>query len=259
MSFVILLLAASLVVLCIALLHLRHKNRLLRLRGDERTTMVALLSHRLRSPLSAIKWNTDLLLEQDFGTLQPTQLEMVRDVSAGIDNAISVLNTFLSASQAERGLAMSPVKIDLQEQLDVIVDSLRIEIKKKHIDFTYRRLPQRITVFIDPMVLHTVIEVIVRNAITYTPDGGAVMLTVDDTQPMVTVRVTDSGIGISVTDQLKLFTKFYRSKRAQQMSTTGNGLGLYLAKHMLDMIGGSISCDSREGTGTTMAIRIPRE
>lgn len=228
----------------------------------ERSTMVALLSHRLRGPLSAIKWNTELLLNQDMGKLQIAQMELINKMSLSIADAITVLNTFLEASRIERGeLTTAPVALDLLEYLPRIMESYRglLDEKKQTIELT--KPQERILVFMDPLILHTIVEVVLHNAILYTPNGGSLRVSIDSplkTQRKVLLHIADTGIGMSPDDMKNLFTKFFRSQDAKKLSTMGNGLGLYLVKQMLKTIGGSISCTSELRKGTVVTIGLPK-
>ncbi len=238
--------------------HIRAQQREKR----ERSTMVALLSHRLRSPLSAIKWNTELLLNQEIGKLQIAQMELINKMSISIADAIHVLNTFLEASRIERGdITTVPVALDLMECLPRIMDSYKslMEEKKQTVDL--QKYDERIIVFMDPLVLHTIIEVVFHNAILYTPNNGKIRVSVDDgwkKGKKVMLRITDTGIGIAPADMKNLFTKFFRSRDAKIISTMGNGLGIYLVKQMLQTIGGSITCTSELHKGTTFTIGLPK-
>lgn len=236
-------------------------GRLWRKEKQERGTMVALLTHRLRSPLTAIKWNTELLLDKELGALADEQKELIVKMNTSIVDAIHVLNTFLETSRIERGeITGSPVSVDLIEYLPHIIDSYRGLLKEKKQTLDLEKNDRRILVFMDPLVLHTVVEVILHNAILYTPEGGVIRIKVDENSAgkKVLLKISDSGMGISLEDQKKLFTKFFRSSGAKTVSTTGNGLGLYLVKQMLQSIHGSIVCTSELGKGTTFSIGLPR-
>lgn len=228
----------------------------------ERSTMVALISHRLRGPLAAIKWNTELLLNQDVGKLQIAQLELINKMSISIADAIHVLNTFLESSRIERGqITTAPVALDLMEYLPRIIDSYKPLLTEKKQALELPTQEERILVFMDPLVLHTIVEVVFHNAVLYTPVGGKIRVSIDEgwkTGKRVMLSIADQGIGISQEDMGKLFTKFFRGRTAKTVSTTGNGLGLYLVKQMLETIGGSIVCTSELHKGTTFTIGLPK-
>src|SRR3989338_5286049 len=129
--FTTLALIACLCFLAGLVLSERHKIRLLRDQGKEHDTMVALLSHRLRTPLTSIKWYTELLLNQEFGKLQIAQMELLNKVNTAIGDSITILNKFLETAQIERGeFVYKPSAIDVQEHLQRVIDSVHDRLQE---------------------------------------------------------------------------------------------------------------------------------
>lgn len=254
--FILLLLLTGALTALLAHQFLSSKRR--QLLERERNTMIALISHRLRTPLSGVKWYTEMLLSQEFGKLQISQMELLNKINGSVADAIEVLNTFLSASRVERGIDSKPVMLDLWENLNGMTDSHRHDMDEKHLILERKESPQRTLVYVDPLVLHTIFDVLLSNAITYTPDGGTIRIDADDGPTHVTLRVSDTGIGMSRRELGELFTKFYRAEKAKVVSTSGNGLGLYLVKRMLENIGGSIRCESVQGKGSVFTVMLPK-
>lgn len=237
-----------------------RKARRLREKDRERNMMVALLSHRLRTPLTSIKWHTELLLNQEFGKLRIAQLELLDKVNSGISDAIQVLNTFLEVSRIERGdIAVKAVSIDVWDNIESVLASLERPIKEKNYIVKYKKSVDHVVVSMNPLAFHTVLEVILENAISYTPSGGTITIEVEESRDQVIIRVIDTGIGMSPMEQKRLFSKFFRTDKAKVMLTTGNGLGLYFAKQVLDDIHGTIACISQQGVGSTFFVNLPKE
>ena len=254
------LLSGTMFLMVSMLLFQIQKTKHMKKEALEHTTMVALLSHRLRTPLTAIKWGTGLLLDQGLGKLQISQMELLDKMSVSVADAIAVLNTFLEASRIERGkMETTPVALDLMEYLPRIISTYQSLLEEKKQSIALPKNDKRILVYINPLVLHTIVEVVIHNALLYTPEGGKINIAIDESHPKhVMLSVTDFGIGISPNDMKKLFTKFFRSHDALIVSTTGNGLGLYLVKKMLDTIGGTITCTSEVHKGSTFTIGLPK-
>lgn len=251
----------GIVLIAFAVMVATHMKRTKRLAQEsrERKLMVALVSHRLRTPLSSVKWHTEMLLSEEFGKLQIAQMELLDKVNTGIGDAISVLNRFLEASRIEQGeLACKPVMIDVWEQIDHVCSSLTPTIRSKNIQVEARKSSERILAFCDPLVLHSVLDVLLLNAVTYTPEKGTLHIGTKDGSTEIQIFITDNGIGIPAQEQKHVFEKFFRSKAALTVATNGNGLGLYLVKQMLGSIGGSISFVSEEGKGTTFTVTLPK-
>lgn len=253
---------SPLILLLVALLLLVLKHlQVRRIEREERDqkAMIALLSHRLRTPLTSVKWHTELLLNQEFGKLQIAQLELLDKVNSGISDAITVLNKFLEVSRVERGeLDVKAVAIDVEDAVERVIDTVIALTQKKEQIILFSRQEAHVILIMNPLIFHTIVEGVLSNAVTYTQNGGTITVTVKEEEKNVTISITDTGIGISEKDRKRIFTKFYRSERARMMSPNGNGLGLYLIRQILAERGGAIECVSQEGKGSTFSIRMPK-
>jgi signal transduction histidine kinase len=246
-------LAASAVLL--AMQAIAHKR--LRRETRDRNMMIALLSHRLRSPLSSIKWHVEMLLDSGFGKLQIAQLELLNQVNHSIGDAIGVLNTFLEASRIEQAKATSaPMSIDVWQAVDTTIANLQHSAKTAH-KIVRTGAGKRVTVLMDKFAFLMILEVLLHNAFVYTPQDGTVTVAVREKGATVEISVADTGVGIPPEERAQVFEKFFRGKRAKELDTNGNGLGLYLAKEILEQVGGSIVCDSAPGRGTIFTITLP--
>lgn len=236
----------------------RRKLAILREQDREHDTMVALLSHRLRTPLTSIKWYTELLLNQEFGKLQIAQMELLNKVNTAISDSVNILNKFLETSQIERGdFVYKPSAIDVHEHLTRVLNSVKDRVEQKQQSVTVDPASGRLVAYINPLVFHIILEVLVSNAVNYTPANGKIMIRLVEDGNDIRIAVEDNGIGMTPDEQKHLFTKFFRSDRSKTMYTSGNGLGLYLVKQILEQTGGTIRCDSVSQKGTTFTITIP--
>lgn len=240
--------------------HWKRQYRRLLLREKNRSDTLALLSHRIRTPLTSIKWYVELLLDETFGSLTIAQLEFLDKMQAGITDAVKVLDRFLEVSRIEHGSpSMGTVTIDVSQSLDNVVQSLSKQIREKKHNVAFQLKRKRATVNCNPLLFHTIMEVLLSNAIVYTPARGRINLSVERGKPgTVVIRVSDSGIGIPASERRRLFSKFFRGERAKRVHTTGNGLGLYLVKRILKDIGGTIRCDrDKEAPGASFVVVMP--
>ncbi len=232
-------------------------RRLMRENRD-RKMMVALLSHRLRTPLTSMKWYLEMLLDSDFGKLQIAQLELLNHLNLSATDAIGILNTFLETSRIERGNStQKAISVDIENAVNMTISNLRSTIQDRHQTVEIRAQAPHITVLVNPLTVHMILEVMIHNAMKYTPDGGRIAIDIGKNEKVVSISVWDSGISISKEEQSHLFTKFFRGKGAIAMDTNGNGLGLYLVRDMLKEIGGTIRAESEEGQGARFVVEIP--
>ncbi len=201
-----------------------------------------IVAHQIQSPLSAVKWTLSMLANGDVGELTPDQKSLVEKAFASNDRAIHLIEEVLSANRLESDrveLSLSSVPI-----LDVVHNSL-LELspvaKDKHIkiDMTGIR-GENPLVLIDREKIRNAFENILDNAIKYTMPGGVVTIRVTKEESDVLVSVEDTGIGISETDEKFLFNKFYRGETARKAGISGTGLGLFIARGIIEKHGGKM-------------------
>jgi PAS domain S-box-containing protein len=215
---------------------------------------VSFVTHQLRTPLSGIRWMLELARE---GNLDAETASFLADAQASAERLIGLVNDLLDIARLEAGrLTMHPEQIDLGEMVKGVAAELApLARAKKHqleIDGTAPRT------FADPQLTRQAVLNLVSNAIKYTPDEGKITIELDYDDRDVSLSVCDTGIGISMTAQRRLFEKFFRAENAQTIDTEGTGLGLYLVKLIAERSGGSISVHSVERQGSTFTLRLPR-
>ena len=116
-----------------------------------------------------------------------------------------------------------------------------------------------VTLSLDVERMRWVVRNLLDNASNYTPEGGTITLTAESGADGVTVQVADTGVGIPPEEQDNIFNKFYRASNAVRVKSNGNGLGLFIAKSIVEHHGGTLTFTSREGEGTTFTFTIPRD
>lgn len=248
-----------LIVLVLLLITVYGLVRHLKENIEKRSTMVALLSHRLRTPLGAIRWSSEMLLDKECSTLMPDQKELVDKMNTSIIDAIGVLDTFLEASRFERGeFSSKPQRVDVWQVVMNVVQSMQILIEKKGIQVDVRQSFAHTFIYCDPILVHTVLDVVLSNAVRYTLWKGRITVSAWEHHGMMSIDVSDSGLGIAPEDQPHIFERFFRTAEARKIEPNGNGLGLSLIRDILRTIGGSISFTSMKGQGSTFTITIPK-
>lgn len=220
---------------------------------------VSLSSHQLRTPLSAIKWYSELLMEQKAGKLTDKQLLYLREISRSNDRAINLVNDLLDVSRIQEGqihLEFRPTKVEsvVEEVLDNLNDL--IKASQTHINFEIKSgpLPQIET---DREKLKRIVSNILSNAIRYTPRQGQVRVILEQPDDHLMLTVADSGVGIPAHDQHKVFSKFFRSSNVIKLAPDGTGLGLFITKSLVDAMGGKLSFESTEGKGAIFYLTLP--
>jgi len=223
-----------------------------------KTEFISLASHQLRTPLSSIKWYTEMLLNGDAGPLSPDQLELARSVSASSQIMSEIVGALLNISRIELGkIALNPKPTDLKELINACMKEVEVKYKAKKQILTFE-IPENFPkVPIDVEMFKQVYLNLLTNAIKYSPAEGRIAINVSIKDNQFISTVSDSGYGIPKNQQDKIFKKFFRADNVIKKETDGNGLGLYLVKSIVESSKGKIWFESEEGKGTKFYFSLP--
>lgn len=235
-----------------------------------KSEFVTLASHQLRTPISAIKWYTEMLLSGDAGRLSHEQHDYVQQVYNSNLRLNAMVDAMLMVSTLELGrLTIRPEPIDLAKLCHrVLIDQLHMQPASKKLEITEhytKDIPNPMS--LDPAIIKTILRNVISNAIKYTPAGGKLSLTIEPSPERLSARSTgsvhiimsDTGYGIPVDEQKNIFVKLFRAANIRTKDTDGTGLGLFVTKGLLEQVGGRISFVSKEGKGSTFTIVLPKE
>jgi signal transduction histidine kinase len=219
-----------------------------------KTDLVSNVSHELRTPLSSILGFSDLMLKREVAPEDRRRyLEVIRAESARL---ATLLNDLLDLQRQELGvLELRLSEFDLNDLLEVQV-TLYSAQSSVH-ELRLAPSPEPVIIRGDPDRLAQVIGNLLSNAIKYSPDGGTVDVTASLIRGEGWIWVRDHGLGIPRDHQERVFTKFFRGEAARKRAISGTGLGLVLARQIVEAHGGSIGFDSEEGKGSTFWVRLP--
>ncbi|HET7046366.1 MAG TPA: ATP-binding protein [Gaiellaceae bacterium] len=223
-----------------------------------RSEFIATASHELRTPVAAIYGASRTLRRTDVempGDQRALFLEMIERES---ERLRTITDQLLTAGRLDAGrleLAVSPV--DVARVVETAVEPARLAAPDT-IDFevTCERTP--LPAHADEDMLRQVLGNLLDNAVKYSPDGGTVAVRVRRAGPFVEIAVSDEGIGIPLEAQQRVFEKFFRADPNLSRGVGGTGLGLYIAKELVDRMDGQITVDSSPACGTTFTVRLPR-
>ncbi|MDO8183433.1 MAG: ATP-binding protein [bacterium] len=224
-----------------------------------KTEFVSLASHQLRTPLSTVNWYSEMLLTGDVGEVTPDQKKYLEEIYNGNQRMVDLVNTLLDVSRIEMGTFMvEPQPTNIVKLAQSVINEQRLQIAEKKIEFSTSFGKDIPLVQMDPKLLRMVIQNLLSNAIKYTPDGGKVVATILlDKKRNVMFKIFDTGYGIPKNQQDKIFTKLFRADNVIGKDTEGTGLGLYIAKSIIEQAGGKLLFKSVENKGTLFYITLP--
>ncbi len=236
---------------------LEKKNEQLRELDRAKDEFISMASHQLRTPLTAIKGYLSMLLEGDAGEIKVSQYDFVNEAFQGANRMVGLINDLLNVSRMETGrFFLEPSEIDMAKIVEEEVKQLSKQVKEKGLKMDIDVKGKIPKIWADETKIRQVIMNFADNAVYYTTKGE-IQITLEADKKYVTYKVKDTGIGVPKSQQKNLFTKFYRADNARHVRPDGTGLGIYLAKKVIDDHGGEIIFKSEEGKGSVFGFKIP--
>ncbi|PIR96752.1 MAG: hypothetical protein COT91_04985 [Candidatus Doudnabacteria bacterium CG10_big_fil_rev_8_21_14_0_10_41_10] len=237
----------------------KKKRKVASLEEQLKTDFVTLSSHQLRTPLSAVKWFSEILISQKRGKLNRKQLDYLKEVHRSNERAIALVNDLLQVSRVEKGkLHLDLVRLDIAELFEEVINTNKLTLSANkmtyHFEIVNGPLP---ALEVDKAKVKRVMQNLFLNAIKYSPNGGHIDVVVKRTQKEVVCSISDSGLGIPIDQQDGIFQKFYRGGNAAKVQPDGTGLGLFIAKSFVEAHKGKIWFESEEGRGTSFYFSLP--
>lgn len=224
---------------------------------EAKTEFLALASHQLRTPATAVQAYTTFLKEDYEAALNPRQREFVQEIYRNNQRLLAITDQMLTTIQADSGHAhITIAPADVVVLAREVVQNLQSVFDERDQEVTFKA-PQHLNADVDAEKLHVIIDNLLSNASKYTAAGGKINLGLKSSGSDVMIEVSDSGVGIPQGEQANVFGKFKRV--ATTLGTEGTGLGLYLVKRMAELHGGSVSVTSKPGKGSRFSVKIPKE
>src|SRR3989344_1695448 len=227
-----------------------------------KTEFVSLASHQLRTPLSAVNWYSEMLLEGDVGELNEKQKKYLDEVYRSNQRMVELVNALLDVASLELGtFVIEPKSTDICKLALSVISEQKPQISSKKMKFSFLCAKNVSLMRTDPKLLRMVMQNILSNAVKYTPNGGKINfnLSLKD-KKTISIQVSDNGYGIPKNQQDQIFTKLFRADNVRDKDTDGTGLGLYIVKSIIQNSGGKVwfkSLGGEENKGTTFFVTLP--
>ena len=261
--------ASLLILFFIDLLFIQSFNRKLRIAAEAaksaskaKTDFLSTMSHDIRTPMNAIIGLTEISKKNldDPDAIR----ENLRKISIAGNHLLTLINDILDISKVESGkLVLSPVRFSIVEMVENLVNLSQPMVKEKNIDFNFRvNKMEKEYLYADVLRLNQIYINILSNAVKYTEQNGRVNVDMREEESdkegcvRITYVVADNGMGMSKEFMERMFQPFSRQTDSRVNKIQGTGLGLAITKQMVDLMGGTITCESEQGKGTTFTVII---
>ncbi len=237
---------------------LRSSNAVLRRLDEIKDEFISMASHQLRTPLTSVKGYLSMVLEGDVGKISPSQKKLLDQAYMSSENMVHLINDFLNVSRIQSGkFVIDKTEVDLSRLVEEEVNRLRPNAAARGMKLVYKK-PKKFPVLeLDEGKVRQVVMNFADNAIYYSHENSSISINLGVTKDEIVFTVKDTGIGVPESEKNKLFSKFYRAANARVQRPDGTGVGIYLAKKVVDAHGGQIIFESVEGKGSTFGFRLP--
>jgi signal transduction histidine kinase len=221
---------------------------------------VSIASHQLRTPLTALKGYTGMLLDGDPGPINDKQREYLGEIKSANDRMIGLITALLNVSRVDLGVfIVEPEPTNLEEVAKSVLKELQTNSDAKKLQMTTSFEKDLPLLNADPKIIRMVFQNLLSNAVKYTPVEGTISIAIKRDGSALTISVADTGYGIPEDVQQKIFTKMFRADNARTKDPNGTGLGLYIIKATIEQTGGKIWFESKENKGSTFYVSLPLE
>ncbi len=237
---------------------LRQSNKRLQALDATKDEFVSMASHQLRTPLTSVKGYLSMVLEGDAGEITQTQRQLLEEAFRSSERMVRLVSDFLNVSRLQTGkFVINRTAVDLSQLVAEEVANVDQVANTHKIKVSYRRPARFPILYLDDTKIRQVIMNFIDNAIYYSPDANAVKIRLSVEDGEAVLRVIDKGIGVPLSAKKKLGTKFFRGDNARRQRPDGTGIGLFLAKKVIEGHGGTMIFESELDKGSTFGFRLP--
>lgn len=237
---------------------LRTSNARLKRIDASKDEFISMASHQLRTPLTSIKGYLSMVLEGDTGKITSDQRHLLQEAFTSSERMVHLIHDFLNVSRLQNGKFMlEQHPYDLVALVHSDTNSLQRSAETRGLALVCKTSLKQLVLMIDETKVRQVVMNFIDNALYYSRPDGKITVKLDKVGDNVELRVIDNGIGVPKAEQEHLFTKFFRAANARKQRPDGTGVGIFLAKKVVNEHGGEIIFESTEGVGSTFGFTLP--
>lgn len=239
---------------------LRASNAQLQRLDKAKDEFVSMASHQLRTPLTTVKGYISMVMDGDAGEITKEQCNLLNEAFLSSERMVNLINDFLNVSRIQTGkFIIDKRSTDLSKLIEQEVDRLRPSAASRKMEFVFERPVDFPMMDIDEGKIREVVMNFADNAIYYSHEGSKITVSLSDVDGNAVFKVKDSGIGVPIEEQSRLFSKFYRASNAKRQRPDGTGVGLFLAKKVITAHGGKVVFETVHDEGSTFGFSLPIE
>jgi len=240
---------------------LQEENIKLKRISSTKSDLISISGHELRTSLSALKWILKMFIDRDLGEITLEQENFMQKALISSNRMIDLVNKLLILNHSEElDIPFNFQKLNIVDLIDQVIFEFSSEAHKKSVELIFLKSNKNIPEMVgDEEMLRVVFQNLIENAIKYEDRDDKIFISIkyNEQDKDVEISIRDTGIGIGDKDQEKIFTKFFRGTEAIKKDGSGNGLGLFAAKNIIEHHKGKIWVESKLNIGTTFFIKLP--
>jgi PAS domain S-box-containing protein len=221
---------------------------------------IMLASHQLRTPASGVKQFVGMVIQGYVGKVPRKQLEILQRAYDCNERQLKITDDLLKVARIDTGqVSLNKSPCNAIELVKNVIAEEESTFKSRHQNVVFNSRHQKVLMIVDTKLIYMVLENLLDNASKYSTEGATITITIRKGKDWISVSIKDSGVGIAQEDREKLFQKFSRIDNPLSDTVGGSGLGLYLAKKIIELHQGVLGVSSTIGQGSTFTLRLPRK
>ena len=240
---------------------LQSENEKLKKEIEVKSDLISISAHQLRTSLSALRWLLGMFTDHDMGSIGPEQKNIIEKAVGSSEHMLFLVTTLLTLNHSNAAaIILNPSSVDMAKLLQETMFEFEGFARNMNVTIAPVRGPATtLMTKCDPEMIRIVVSGLVENAIKYSNEGGVVTSEISSNPEthMVEISIHNDGTSINDDAQLKVFSKFFRAPEVVERKISGSGLGLYIAKQIIECHNGNIWFESSLETGTTFFIALP--
>jgi hypothetical protein len=238
---------------------LKTENEMLKKANENKSDIISITAHQLRTSLSALKWILKMFVDEEIGKLTSEQMELVRKAYTSNERMLALVNDLLTLNRSENiTIPYNFKKVDILQLVEQTLFEFYGETNNKGIELIFLK-PETIipSINCDEEMIRVVIQNLIENSIKYSNANGKIFVSLSQKENNVQISVHDTGIGIKNEDKDNIFQKFFRAPNAIEKDAVGSGLGLYTTRNIVEKHNGKIWFEDTQSGETTFFVILP--